>query len=146
MAPRKAKKEKSKTGMLLLLLVALVGVGGWNYHRNAAKEKSVAPSAYAGVADADLDVLIAAYQSEIAALEAKGGPSRARVRETGNLGDGARELARVQRASRRVRESNYEIYERKGALEALEAEKARRRANGGGNSGWMLILRRAFTF
>jgi hypothetical protein len=146
MAVRKAstKKKKSNVKLLLFLLVALGGVGAWNYQRNLAAEKA-APSAYAGVSDADLDVLIAAYESEIAALEARGGPNRARVRQTSNLDQGARELERVQRASRAVREANYEVYERQGALEALQAEKTRRRAIGGG-SGVLVILRRAFTF
>ena len=73
-----------------------------------------------------------------------GQKSRARVRETTNVGSGVREFERVQRASRSVREAGYALAEREGAVEALELERAKRSSLGG--SPFQVFLRRAFTF
>jgi len=144
---RKPKKEKeSNTALLLVVLLALVGLGAWNYQRNAAVDKSVAPGPYAGVPTKDLDVLIAAYQSEIDTLKARGGTGlRATARNTSNVGNGVREFERVQRRAQGTRAAGYEISEREGAIKAIEQEKSRRAASGEGGAAWMVILKRAFT-
>ena len=100
---RREKKE-SNTGLLLVVLLALVGLGAWNYHRNAAVDKSVKPGPYAGVPTQDLDVLIAAYRSEIDALKARGGTGlRASARSTSGVANGVREFERVQRTAQGTR-------------------------------------------
>ena len=142
---RREKKE-SNTGLLLVVLLALVGLGAWNYHRNAAVDKSVAPGPYASVPTKDLDVLIAAYQSEVDALKAHGGTGlRATARNTSNVANGVREFERVQRRAQGTRYAGYEISEREGAIKAIEQEKSRRAASGEGGAPWMVFLKRAFT-
>jgi hypothetical protein len=142
---RREKKE-SKTGLLLVVLIALVGLGAWNYYRNAAAEKSVAKGPYASVPTKDLDVLIAAYRGEVDALKARGGTGlRASTHNTSNVGNGVREFERVQRREQGTRAAGYEISEREGAIAALEQEKSRRAASGEGSAPWMVFLKRAFT-
>jgi hypothetical protein len=138
------EKSESKAPLLLLLLALLIGLGAWNYRRNVALENAH-PSPYATVSDHDLDVLIAAYQSEIDAMSARGTANRrASAHATSGVAGGVREFERVQRTSRAAREAGYEISEREGAVEALKQEKARRIARGSG--GALLVLRRAFSF
>jgi hypothetical protein len=146
MAKRKATakgKDGSKAGLLLLLLGLLAGLCAWNYQRNAALE-TAAKGPYSTLSDADLERLIEAYQSELESLTAGGSPGRAAPRATQGVAHGVREFERVQQASRSVREAGYAISEREGVVQALETERGRRRAQGGGL--WMVILRRAFTF
>jgi hypothetical protein len=140
------EKSGGNAKLLLLLLVGLVGLIGWNYHRNLSAEKDVKPSAFTGVKDADLDVLLAAYQGEVDSLTAKGGIGlRANARSTtGGVAGGAREFERVQRAMRSTREKGYQIAERQAAVEAIEQEKSRRQSIGG--TPMQVFLRRAFTF
>jgi hypothetical protein len=143
MAKRVAAKDrkKSHTGVLLVVLAAIVGFGAWNYRRNVALEQS-AKTTYSNLSVADLDRLIAAYKQEIDGLHAHGQPRRAKVRETADVADGVREFERVQRASRSVREAGYAVAEREGVLHALEAERAKRTPD---TSPWLVFLRRAFT-
>lgn len=139
------EKKGSKTGLLLVLLIGLVALSAWNYQRNASLEQSAPPSPYASIATADLDVLIAAYQSEIDALRARGGTGlRARARDTHGVENGAREFERVQRSMRSTREAGYEIAEREGMIAAIEQERSRRASSEAGGK-WMILLRRAFT-
>ncbi|HXK26106.1 MAG TPA: hypothetical protein VMS55_25790 [Myxococcota bacterium] len=140
------QKKESNTGLLLVVLLALVGLGAWNYHRNVAVERSVKPGPYASVPTKDLDVLIAAYRSEVDALKARGGTGlRATAHSTSGVGNGVREFERVQRTTQKTREAGYEISEREGAIAAIENEKSRRAASGEGGTPWMLFLKRAFT-
>ena len=142
----RSPKKESNTGLLLVVLLALVGLGAWNYHRNAAVDKSVKPGPYAGVPSKDLDVLIAAYRSEIDALKARGGTGlRASARSTSGVANGVREFERVQRTAQGTRAAGYEISEREGAIKAIEQEKSRRAASGEGGAPWMVFLKRAFT-
>lgn len=137
------EKQGGNTPLLLTLLLLLVGLSAWNYQRNAALEKA-SPSPYASMSDANLDVLIAAYQSEIEGMQAKGGVGRrANARDTSGVASGVREFERVQRVSRSTREAGYAIAEREAAVAALEQEKARRARLGGG--ALQVFLRRAFT-
>lgn len=139
------QKKGGNAARLLLVLVALVGATGWNYHRNLTAEKNVPPSAFTGVSDADLEVLKQAYQSEVDALTAKGGlAARATARTTSGVASGAREFERVQRAMRATREKGYQVAERQAAIEAIEREQAQRQSVGGTPA--QIFLRRAFTF
>ena len=145
MAKRKARKGKdgSKTGLLLVLLGILVGLGAWNHQRNVALESAM-KGPYSSLSEEDLVRLSEAYESELASLRDHGSPGRAAARATQGVANGVREFERVQQASRSVREASYAISEREGIVKALETERARRKAQGGGP--WMVLLRRAFTF
>jgi hypothetical protein len=143
MARGERKTSGGNQGLLLVLLVLLVGLCAWNYQRNLAIEKAN-PSPYASLSDHDLDALIEAYRSEIDQMKGGRQASRARVRDTANVGSGVREFERVQRASRSVREAGYALSEREGAVEALEMERAKRVSLGG--SELQVFLRRTFTF
>lgn len=136
-------EKGSKTGLLLVLLALLAGLVAWNYQRNAALETTT-KGPYSTLSDADLEKLQRAYESELASLRAKDSPGRASARATQGVANGVREFERVQRASRSVRQANYAISEREGVVQAIEAERSRRVAQGGGP--WAVFLRRAFTF
>jgi hypothetical protein len=140
------EKKGGNAPLLLALLVVLVGLSAWNYHRNLTAEKDVPKSAFSGVSTGDLEVLKAAYQSEVDALTAKGGlGKRATARTTtGGVAGGAREFERVQRAMRATREKGYEIAERQAAIEAIEREQALRASTAG--TPWQVFLRRTFSF
>ena len=131
-----------KQGLLLVLLIGLVALCGWNYQRNLKAEQST-PSPYTSLEDADVERLLAAYQGEVERLKAKQ-PSRAKVRSTPHIQAGANEFERVTRRSQTVREAGYELAEMEGMVKALEAEKAKRTALGG--SPTQVFLRRAFSF
>lgn len=140
---KSGEKSGSNTGMLLVVLVVLIGLSAWNYQRNLALERAVVPTPYAGLSVADLDALIAAYQSEIDTLRAQGGADRrASARPTSGVAQGVREFERVQRSARSAREAGYRISEREGALRALEEERSRRSQQ---TKGVALFLRRAFS-
>ena len=142
-AQKEREKQGSNTLLLLVLLMVLVGLTTWNYQRNVALQSND-PSPYAGVADADLDVLLAAYESELEALRAQGGVGRrVSARNTSGVARGVREFERVQRAGRSTREAGYAISEREAVVRALEAEKARRVQYAGGTL--LVFLKRAFT-
>jgi len=145
MAKRKGGKGKdgSKVGMLLALLAILVGLGAWNHQRNAALEDAT-KGPYSSLSDEDLVRLAEAYESELSSLRNQGSPGRAAARTAQGVASGVREFERVQQASRSVREASYAISEREGIVKAIEAERARRSALGGGP--WTVLLRRAFTF
>jgi hypothetical protein len=137
-----AKSGGGSQTLLLVLLVGLVALCVWNYRRNAALELA-SPSPYASLADADVERLLDAYKTELERMKAAQ-PQGTRVRDSDGVAGGAAEFDRVARHSRSRREAGYEVAETEGSVRALEAEKAKRVALGGGPM--QVFLRRAFTF
>jgi hypothetical protein len=138
----------SKLGMALLLLIALGGLGGFNYYRNLqAESQDEAQRPLAGYDDAGLAALAEAYRVEIETLQAR----RAGMRRSADpsaakgafIGDNVKEFEKVQRSSQALRDLLGEIAERQGRLAEIEREQQFRAGSAGG--GMELHLQRLFT-
>ncbi|MHA7837321.1 MAG: hypothetical protein ACX98W_07675 [bacterium] len=119
--------EGRATGSLLLLLVLLVGVGGWNYHRNWQIERQVeGRRPYAGYAVADLSALKSAYSEELEAMQARFERARGRrarpVRDLGSIADHVEQFEKTARASSAIREAAAEVAERQRQIAELDRE------------------------
>lgn len=138
-------RRSDKSGarpLLLVLLALLVGVGYWNYQRNAAAQaEEVRP--YRTVSQADLETLIAAYEAEIAQLEQRYERVRGRGAPGSSTGDRFDAFEQAQQQGRAVREAGYALSEREASLAELREEQQRRAAAG---EGLQRILKLAFTF
>ncbi len=110
---------------LLLLLAALSGVGGWNYHRNLQEEQAE-PRPLGGLSDAELQALSEAYEQEIELwtrrFEQISG-RRVNAHDRAYLGEQIQEFERVQGLSSRSREVARELARRQAALERVRAEE-----------------------
>jgi len=142
---RRRKKKKKGRGKLIFLLVLLIGVSTWNYQRNAAIEEAK-PRPYKAYADAELEQLRAAYESQAAALSgryAQASSQRAGSREVKLVAEGVEQFQQVQRASRAVRDLGSQLSQEEASLRAIEEEQALRARLGG---PVMTVLTRAFTY
>jgi hypothetical protein len=129
--------------MLLVLLLVLAAVGGWNYHRNYQLEQSDrARSPFAGYDTASLNQLAEAYRMELGALEAEYRRMRGAqggVRGTQGVAEGIREFERVQSRTQRLRDVTTEVATREARVREIEQELARRES---ASSGLALHLER----
>lgn len=116
--------------LLVVLLVGLLCAGGYNYHRNwQAEQEEFRP--YRSYSDADLEVLIAAYEGETDSLDGRYErlrDQRVKPRDRQLLGDQVREFERAQRRGRNVRETGAALSVREAELADLRAELAKREA------------------
>jgi len=140
---RVERRRAGSTLPLLLVLLLLVGAGGWNYWRNLQVEAKE-PRPYAGYSDRDLAALIDAYRNEVDRLEGRsaarpGGAARA---AGPLLGERLAAYERVRRASARRRKMETELAGQEGILRRLEREQQIRRERG---RGWRLHLHRLVT-
>jgi hypothetical protein len=139
------RSEQGSASALVLVLLALIGAVGWNYHRNlTAEQREFRP--YRSYAEADLAALIEAYEAAEESADGRYGAAlgrRADARSTGHLMGNLNEFERVQAAGRRTRAAREELADARASLEALRKEKALR---AGERSPLQLFLRRAFTF
>ena len=121
------REGRASSGAVLLLAIALCGLGSWNYHRNYQAELAErGPNAFAGYNDADLESLRLAYRSELEALrkEYEGSQSsRPNVRKTAGVGDAVEEFERVQRYTQRRREIMTAIASRQARAREIEEEQ-----------------------
>jgi hypothetical protein len=134
-------------GPIVVILLALVVAGAWNYRRNlAAEEAERAQRPLAGYTTADLEALAGAYRAEVATLTGRYEAARgARVgtAERSFFGDQIDEYERVRRRSGRNREAGAQLGESEAALRDVE-EELRRRASLG--AAWQVHLRRLTSF
>lgn len=146
-APGAHRSEAGRAVLpILALLVALGGVGAWNYQRNRAAETTdEKPRPFQSYATADLEALQAAYSEEIARVQKqydRQESQRRRASDTGMIDERVQEFDRVRVASSRLRELSADVAEREARLREIEVE-LRQRA--GQISGMGLHLRRLFT-
>lgn len=138
-------REEGSSKLLLLVLIGLLGAGGYNYHRNYEAEAAV-PRPYASYEDADLATLLAAYQDENAALEQRYQAARTsagqRDSRTGLLGENLRAFEEAQRRSQASRGIGEKLSMQQAAAREIEAELALRRAHA---DVWKLHLKRLVT-
>jgi hypothetical protein len=130
---------------LVLLLVLLVGAGGWNFYRNTQLETTAARP-FRSYSDADLEQLISGYQGEMAIHSKRYqqvvNNGSVRVKDGGLLGDQVNEFERVQKISQRRRDMADQVAERQIALNQIQAEREKRKAD----QPMKMIFRRLFTF
>ncbi|MCH7644394.1 MAG: hypothetical protein IH974_06110 [Myxococcales bacterium] len=135
-----------RLGQTLILLVILSAAGGWNYHRNAVIEDA-APRPYRGYSDQELNQMISAYQDEVEIQMARYRNSsvakKVAVRGGGLLDDRIDEFERVQRLSKKRKESAYQVTENQILVEQLATERLTRERN---RPIYKMIFRRLTTF
>ena len=125
------------TGSLVLLLLVLVGAGGWNYYRNLQLEKaSDGDRPYKSYAVEDLESLRAAYAAELEGGRARfDSAKRQRARPTGDVGSIAGNVEQFQittRASSAIREAAAGVAAQQGQVEQLDRELGLRKQFGEG--------------
>ncbi len=124
-----AESGGSRTRMLLLVLVALIGAGGWNYHQNWSADKAVL-RAYRSYSDEDLARLLDAYRSQAHALreryEGQGQASPAADPGAGLLGERIEQFEKAQQRARARREIGGSASMIQATVEAIEREQATR--------------------
>ena len=122
--------KSGNVGLLLVLLVALAGAGGWNYQRNYQIEQAErSKSRFAGYDTAGLTQLADAYRSELAGLDGRYQSlrgSRAQVRNTQGVEEGVAQFERIQRSNTRLREVTTEVATREARVNEIDQELSRR--------------------
>ena len=112
---------------VLVLLIAAVGAGGYNYWRNLQIENAQ-PSPYRGYSDTDLAALHEAHGQERGTLEARyQAPTiSGEVRGGGFIDQQIEEFDRVHREGRASRRLGGEIASHEGVMAIIEQEQALR--------------------
>lgn len=130
--------------LLLTVLLALLGAGAFNYHRNWKAERE-APRPYAGYSDADLAALIGAYQEELRTLEGRvpGSSGSAGAGGGALLGEQVKAFERARAAGDAQRRALGDVAQREAVLADLRREEALRAELG---AGMQAHLRRLLTF
>jgi hypothetical protein len=139
------RSERGSASPLLLLLLALVGLVGWNYHRNLTTEKREFRP-YRSYTEADLAAMVEAYESESDRTGNRYDAAvgrRVDARSTGHLMGNVNEFERAQAAGRRTRDARERYADARASLEAIQKEQLLR---AGERSPLRVFLRRAFTF
>lgn len=137
------KSRAGSGGLALILVVALLVLGGWNYHRNYQLEQAQRSGASMSRYDtASLIQLMEAYRLEVATLAGERQKllaARPKVRRTAGVGAGVREFERIQRSADQLRDATGALSSREARLREIEAELATRKRAA---SGFALHLER----
>lgn len=115
---------------LCVLLVLLLGGGGWNYYRNWDADQQI-PRPYRGLSEADIEALAASHRREAEALEARYAAARESRARTGGgqlLGDRIDDFEAAAAQGRRTRALGGALSEREAVLAELARELERRDA------------------
>ena len=121
---------------VLLVLVLLMGVGGWNYQRNLKKEP---PRPYSRYADGEIDQLVDAYQRDVGQRAGSLPPARGKdTRGKGAmLSDHVADFEAAQRRGDAYRAANGALAGQEAVLRQLQKEQALR-----AEGPWALHLKR----
>ncbi len=122
-------KGEGNSRLLLLVLIGLLGAGGYNYHRNYQVEAAV-PRPYKAYSEADLQALLAAYQGENSALEARyesAQSARGARSGPGLLDENVKAFEAAQRRSQSSREIGQKLSMQQAAAREIESELDLRR-------------------
>lgn len=133
---------------MLLVLILVAGVGGWNYHRNWQIDKQQERTRpYSGYQTEDLEALLDAFKSDIGTSEARlraAKSARGRVsRGQGMIADNVDQFAATTRTSSKIRNAAGDLAVQQSQVADLEKELAYRSSFG---SGMQIHLRRLTTF
>ena len=138
----------NSTASLALLLLALVGVGAWNYHRNYQLERaSERERAYSGYSTHEVELLRDATASELETARVQFDRAQRRragsARDRGTVAGNVRQFDRTARASSAIRDAASDLSERESLKTALDQELSLRV---GSSAGMALHLKRLTTF
>jgi len=128
------QSPKATRGVAMLpvvVLLALLTAGGFNYHRNWQAEARV-PRPYESYAQADLEALLAAYEAENAEAERRYEAARQRLgreRGSGMLDQNIAAFEAAQRDSSKARELGALLAMQQTATGEIESELERRKAD-----------------
>jgi hypothetical protein len=136
------------TSSLLLLLVALLGLGAWNYYRNYQLERAGERGRpYSGYSTREVELLRDAVEGELEATRARFARARGQrarsARDQGSVGDNARQFNRTARASEAIRDAAGDVAAQESLKAVLDEELA---ARAGAGEGTALHLKRLTTF
>jgi hypothetical protein len=124
-------RSEGSPKLLLLVLVGLLGAGGYNYHRNYEAEAAV-PRPYESYAVEDLQALLAAYESENASLAQAYDGARQRARPAargGLIAENVKAFEQAQARANTERGLGARLSMQKAAQQEIERELALRRAH-----------------
>ncbi len=138
----------NSTASLALLLLALVGVGAWNYHRNYQLERaSERGRVYSGYSTHEVELLRDAASSELETARVRFDRAQGRragsARDRGTVAGNVRQFDRTTRASSAIRDAASDLSERESLKTALDQELSLRV---GSSTGMALHLKRLTTF
>jgi hypothetical protein len=124
-----SKQDRRRAGKAtgpLLGLVLLIGLGGYNYHRNWQSEQvDQGPRPFETYETADLTALRDAYEVEAAQYEQRySAQERQRYRSKGEglMGERVEDFERIQRNSGRLRELSADVADRQARMRDIERE------------------------
>jgi len=139
------RRTGSALPAVTVLLLLLLGAGGFNYHRNwQAEQADQQHRPLIGYSDEDLEALAHAYQEEIDGWEARmARHGETRVRDTGLLAERVAEFDRVRARSERYRDLSTEVADRQARIRDIRDEQRLRAAR---PTGLDLHLARLTTF
>jgi hypothetical protein len=147
MTDRTREAGAASAGLLLLILVAAIGGGAWNYHRNLERERADrAARPLAGYDTADLEALADAYRTQVASKTARFDRTRserATADDRAYFDEQVGEFEKVQRKSAKARDVGADLAGDEASLAQIEAELATR---GGDASEWEIHWRRLTSF
>ncbi len=138
----------NSTASLALLLLALVGVGAWNYHRNYQLERaSERGRVYSGYSTHEIELLRDAASSELETARVRFDRAQGRragsARDRGTVAGNVRQFDWTTRASSAIRDAASDLSERESLKTALDQELSLRV---GSSTGMALHLKRLTTF
>ena len=114
-------------GSILLVLVLLSGVGGWNYHRNWQIEKETEASRpFESYASADLEALRDAYAAELEGVRVQfDAAKRKRIRpqrDVGSISGNVAQFQQTTQTSSAIRNAAAGVAEHEGQISELDRE------------------------
>ena len=138
----------NSTASLALLLLALVGVGAWNYHRNYQLERaSERGRVYSGYSTHEVELLRDAAAAELKTARVRfdraQGQRAGSARDRGTVAGNVRQFDRTTRASSAIRDAASDLSERESLKTALDQELSLRV---GSSTGMALHLKRLTSF
>jgi hypothetical protein len=120
------KRRQGSAMPLLLMLILLIGLGGYNYHRNWKAEQNTGPRPFETYETEDLSQLRDAYEAEVSQYETRySAQNQRRVRASGDdalMQERVGEFERIQRNTERLRDLGTQVAEREARLREIEKE------------------------
>ena len=140
-----AARSGDNKGTLTVLIVLVIGVGGWNFYQNTQLDNA-APRPYRSNSDAEIGQLISQYEAEMGRQTQRYrevSKHKVQIQNRGLLGDQLDEFERVQKISQQRRGVARQVTDNQIALDHLESELQKREAD---RPVYKMFFRRLVTF